>query len=270
MSMDDLPIYIPHPIICHMEQYNCCKHHQDCRLYDKCSNITKQTVCKRDCTNCTYLGCSLSAENRRIAPVYVAGVIQSNRIELNLDIHYMIEQLEHKREHKKLYHKYNRIFGDLREKNKAKCRAYYYEHRSTILHTRKIQRENNASPLKIPSEQYLPPCGLRCEECVEADCILPENWREKALNLERNKRYYDAHREMLLEKQKNIRATPHRKMWVKEYDRQYRVTHREQVNAKSKRWREQHPDRARAAQQKYRMTHREEINEKRRAKRHGL
>lgn len=95
--MDTLPVYIPHPHICHMAQYECCKRHQDCPLFDKCSSIQKQTVCKRDCPSCSYNGCSLSTEKRQNAPVYVAGVIQENRIELHLETRYFIEQLAHKK-----------------------------------------------------------------------------------------------------------------------------------------------------------------------------
>lgn len=269
--MDTLPVYIPHPHICHMAQYQCCKKYQDCSLYAKCSGITKQTVCKRDCPNCSYGGCSLSAENRRNTPVYVAGIIQENRIELNLETRYLVEQLAHKKEHKKRYYHYNVLFGDTRQKNRKRNLAYYYTNREIILaKCREMRQRNSTAVLKMPSEKYMPTCGLNCEECTETDCLLPDDWREKALNRERNKRYYDAHHEMLLEKQKIVRATPQHKERAKAYNRQYQAEHRERVNEKSRRWRKAHPERFREVQKAYREAHRDEINERRRRKRHGL
>lgn len=90
-----LPFYLPNPKVCHMAQYQCCKHRLHCRLYSRCAAISLQTVCKRDCPSCTYSGCTMSMERRRETPVYIAGVIQGERLDLDLEGRWLREHTEH-------------------------------------------------------------------------------------------------------------------------------------------------------------------------------
>ncbi|MBP3674051.1 MAG: hypothetical protein J6J18_09515 [Oscillospiraceae bacterium] len=268
----DLPVYLPNAKVCRMEQYHCCKHLTSCRLYAICSQMQLPNTCRRDCPSCSFDGCTLSAEARFTDPVYVSGVIQGNRLELDLESRYWREQHDHKIAHKKKYYQYNFLFGDLKEKNRLRCRTYYYanQERCNEQIRKNYRKHHQPIELKMPDEAYLPKCGLKCEECTAPDCTLPEDWRLKALNRQRNKKYYDKHQKIILEKQRKIRQRPEVKAYRAEQNREYQRTHREKIAQKSKKWRDAHKDQVREIQRAYYAANKDIINAKRRAKRNGL
>ena len=121
--------YVPHPHVCHMNQYMCCKNYVDiCPLGKVCRtmNIKELTsVCKKDCQTCTYTGCSMTFEQRKSIPLYINGVVTSQRVNLHIDFEREKERLLHKELHKKQYEFYNLLWGDLRERKNARQRAKY-------------------------------------------------------------------------------------------------------------------------------------------------
>ena len=268
----DLPVYLPNPKVCRMEQYHCCKRHTSCRLYHICSQIQLPNKCRKDCPSCSYDGCTLSTERRLADPVYISCVIQGNRLELDLEGRYWREQHDHRVVHKKEYRRYNFLFGDLKEKNRLWYRTYYYanQERCNEQIRKNYRKRHQPIELKMPDGAYLPKCGFKCEECTAPDCTLPEDWRLKALNRQRNKKYYDRHREEILEKKRKIRQRPEVKAHRAEQNREYQRTHRKETAQKSKRWRDAHKDQVREIRRAYYAANKDIINAKRRAKRNGL
>lgn len=265
----ELPVYIPNPMVCHMEMYHCCKQYSDCRLHSVCSQIRQQSVCKKDCPSCSYQGCSLPVERRKSQPVYLAGLITADRVDLDLVGRYEREHTIHRVTHKKRYAFYNWLFGDIRERNRQRSREYYYRNRELLRAARQAKKAVNEinGDVKLPDAAFLPECGLKCSECSKSECDLPEDWREKSLNRQRNRKYYYAHQDEVLEKQRMIRQRPEVKVYRAEYNRKYQQNNREKTIEKSRRWRTQHPERFAESQRKYREANREKINARRREKR---
>lgn len=261
-----LPVYLQNPKVCHMDQYHCCNHREHCRLFSVCSKIEIQSVCKRDCPSCTYKGCSLSFEHRKNKPVYLDGLITADPIDLNLTVRYEREHFAHRTIHKKRYTFYNWLFGDARERNKQRNREYYYRNREDQISARRDKKafKESLRDLKIPDTPFLPECGLKCIECQKPDCDLPVDWREKALNRQRNRKYYYTHQDELKEKQRIRRQCPEVKAYRADYNRKYSQSNREKVNEKNRRWRALNPERAAEAQRKYREANRDKINARRR------
>ncbi len=282
--MEELPIYIPHSKVCHMAQYQCCKRHQDCPLYSRCSQIKFQnTVCCQDCPSCTYEGCSLTAQQRQKQPVYVDHVIQQDRLDLNLEIRYMQEHLNHRKQHKKMWEFYNKLFGDLRERRNQRQRERYWQdpeyHRMLV---RKSYYKHRAPSVRRINPPVLPECGMECFNCPHEDCILPENWLQQSYMadyLRKNPDYFakyrEAHREELREKyrlyyaenkvdvlrrQQERRQKPEVKAQRAAYNKSYRKAHPESAKRKKRKYIDAHRDRVNANKRSYQQKHRDEIN----------
>lgn len=272
----DLPIYIPKPKVCHMEQYHCCKHRQHCRLYPLCSQIQPQTVCKRDCPTCAYDGCSLTPQRRQSEPVYIAGVIQADRIDLDLEGRYWRGHEEHRKQHKKLWYFYNTLWGDYKEKHIASCRKYRQANIEICREKARIRakikwRETHPNCGK-GRRKYYPECGLDCANCPHPDCILPENWSDQLIAAAkherdpgyharyyrankqkinaRSKEYYADNRDRMRRQQKEYYQKPEVKAQFARRSKQYVEAHREQVQAYKKAWYEKNKERINAGRRK--------------------
>ena len=260
---EDLPVYVPHGRVCRMEQYHCCKYKQHCRLYSICSQIKLPTVCKRDCPSCSYPGCSLDELSREQFPVYIDGIIQSNRLDLDIEKRYWQEHTAHRKHHARLWYYYNCLFGDQRERHRnsgskyreaniEKCRA------SARASAKKRWRKLHPNCGQKPTRKYNPPCGEDCENCPYDDCILPEDWQKKlfaAAKREKDpdyyKRYYRANEprirtyrtqyykdnhSKIRAKQKAYYQRPEIKAQFAERSRKYAANHREEIRAYKKAW----------------------------------
>lgn len=206
--------------------------------------------------------------------MYIQGVIQENRLDLNLDGRYWKEQNTHKKEHRKLYDYYNSLFGNLREKRNAWQRMRYWANPERARKVRrKYYKKHPASGRSIP-EKYMPECGLNCTSCPHSDCILPENWMKRAQFLsfcQKNPEYFKQYRQQNKDrisaynrawyqknkiekqtKQKAHRSDPQVKKQRAEYDRHYR---------------KEHIDADREEHRRYYQRHKEEINARKREKR---
>ena len=260
---DELPVYVPHSRVCHMEQYHCCKYRQQCRLYSLCSQIALPTVCKKDCPSCSYSGCSLDAVLRVQRPVYVGGVIQSDRLDLNIEGRYWQEHAAHRKRHANLWYFYNCLFGGYREKHRICCHNWYYNNleksrASGRESAKKRYRKTHPNCGQKKARKYNPPCGENCESCPYEDCILPEDWRDRlsaAARLEKDpdyyKRYYRAnlpriraYRQQYYQdnhakiraKQKAYYQRPEVKALFAERSKNYVASHREEIKAYKKAW----------------------------------
>lgn len=273
---EELPVYLPNPKTCHTEQYQCCKYSTHCRLYSACSQIQKTSVCKRDCPVCNYGGCSLSAEQRCSSPVYIAGVIQKDRIELNLERRYWQEHQEHLQRHKKLYYFYNCFFGDYRQLQNARNRNAYHENievrREKNRISQKRQRAKNMNANSNKQRKYTPECQFDCENCKYPDCILPLDWEKRMYAAKRKsedpeyyaryyrnnreklraygKRYYKENRDKVRAHQKEYYQQPEVKARRAERAKQYAQSHREELKAYKAEWYRKNKDKINAKRRK--------------------
>lgn len=276
VPMDELPVYLPNPRICRMEQYHCCKHRQHCRLWSRCSQMQVPTTCPRNCPTCDYNGCSLSPEHRLTIPVYVHGVIQEDRLDLNLGARWSQEQTAHRKRHNRQWYYYNCLFGDLKERHRESNVKYRLANPEKCRESaRRYWRKKHPHKGRASQRKYYPPCGLKCDACEHPDCILPENWSDQliaaakmerdpdyykrylAANRERivsyRKDYYAANRKEIRAKQKSYYQQPGVKSRLAEKRRKYVEENQAKVKAYKKAWYEQNKAR---------------INAERRAKRH--
>ena len=275
--LNELPIYVPHPKICHMAQYQCCKRHMDCPLYPVCAQSRKPTVCIRDCPNCAYEGCSLTPQQRISEPVYVDHVIQGEQLDLRLEIRRMREQSEHKVEHRKRYVYYNRLFGDYRERrNKQNRERYWRDPEFARQRAREWYQKHYVKKGRSIDQRFLPECNLQCEECRYPDCILPEDWLKRAYQdafLKSHPDYFanyrETHREELREKGRAYHAANREKRleWQHQYRQQPEVKRKKAAYDAAYRQTEAGKASSRRRKEKYYAAHRDEINAKRRAKR---
>lgn len=271
----ELPIYIPHTKVCHMEQYQCCTHRKNCRLRSRCEQIQTSILCIHDCPSCMYSGCSLSEEDRRTHPVYRDGIIQGNRVDVHLEIRKMAEQFAHRRNHARLYSYYNTIFGDYRQKRNAAQRRRYWENpEKARAAARKSYRKCYKPHPVNRNSQYLPQCKFDCVNCPHKDCVVPENWYKQIYG----QKYYAEHPDYFQtyrETHKAERAN-YNKMWYRK-NRDSKLArqreHRSDPSVKKeravydKKWRKEHPELERAKRKRYYEKHREEINARKREKR---
>lgn len=233
--MEELPVYIPRPRVCHMTQYHCCKRRTTCPLYSRCSQIKFQnTVCCQDCPSCTYGGCSLSPQQRQDQPVYVDHVIQQDRLDMNLTALRWQEQQAHRKRHQKLYAYYNNLFGDrLDRRRKARYDRYWANpDYARTKHREAYRRQHPSREKQIPLDM-LPKCGLDCFNCPFDDCVLPEDWllqkrKEKRTNY--LKLYYQEHQEEM-DTQHRVYYLEHQEE-MRVYSRLYYQKHRDEINAR--------------------------------------
>lgn len=274
-TVESLPVYLPKKFVCRMSQYGCCKRHQECRLYPICSKISKQTVCKQDCPNCNYEGCSLGIEQRQTNPLYIDHVIQTEKVDLNLEMVYSRERAVHKKQHQELYAYYNTVFADYRERrNAAQRERYWADPEYSRMRAREYYSRSYEKHPKAIDKRFLPECGLQCFECRHEDCILPPDWLKKAHNedFKKNhpdyftqyrathreersaygKRRYVANKETVLQQIREHRQKPEVKAQRAKYDAAYRKAN---------------PERDREKHKRYYARHKDEINAKKRAKR---
>lgn len=261
--------YDPHPHVCHMQQYKCCKNYKDsCPLGEICKKMDIKIItsaCKRDCPSCTYEGCSMPMEKRKEYPLYINKLITTERIHLPIEAERERERLVHKADHRRNWEFYNRLWGDLRERKNRACRERYasypefYRKRS-----REWYRKNHAARPEIIPEEIMPECRLECQNCKHDDCILPEDWKQRAwsqnwkkrnpgyyaeyreknraLLREKGRKYYAENSEKIKTRRNARRQDPEVKRKRAEYDREYRKKHPEKEREKHKRYREKHRD----------------------------
>ena len=282
--------YDPHPHICRMQQYTCCKFHTDCPLYHRCQQMKGYedagSVCKRDCPSCDYRGCTMSMARRKTHPIYMNGNATTKALSHSIEIEWEREHNIHLHTHRKNYVLYNQLFGDLKEKQKAYQYEYY---RKDIEYSRQRSRERYRKSHPITDKKYtgkyIPECGFKCEKCKHEDCILPQDWnvkaRQEAFNAkhpnywseyykshkeERSswaKAYYQEHREEIREKQRLARlSNPNARAKSNEYNRKYYHLHKEEIQQRrqEKKNSPEEKERQRAYQRAYREAHREEHN----------
>lgn len=259
--------YDPHPHICRMRQYKCCKNYKDiCPLWDTCSKMDIKkliSVCKRDCASCSYEGCTMPMEKRKDAPLYVNRLVTVNMLDLHIERNRERERQDHRKEHRKLYIFYNTIWGDYREKKNKKCREKYHtDLEFSREQARKRQRKYYKKHPRVMQYTIIPECRLDCEKCKYDDCILPDNWRVKARqekwkkknpnysadyrekNREKlrrqNREHYAKNKELINARKREKRKDPEVKQRYVEYYRQYREANREKIRENQKRYRDQH------------------------------
>lgn len=286
--------YDPHPHVCRMQQYECCKNHTNCPLYHRCKELKgyaeASKVCKKDCATCDYTGCTMSMENRKIEPLYVNGFIMAEPLPLSIELEREKERLHHYITHRKNYVFYNTLFGDFRERrNKQQRDRYHADLEFSRQRAREWYRAHYVKQVKPIPESILPECQLNCENCKHEDCVLPEDWRKKAnqanwlknnpdyfanyrkenrqLLREKGKDYYAQHRDERLTYQKEHRSKPEVKAQRAAYDKEYRKTHPEIEREKKRRYNERHRDKVLEQKKAYYEAHKDEINAKRRAQR---
>lgn len=274
--MEELPVYIPHPKVCHMAQYHGCKNRRSCRLFLRCSQIEYQNkVCCQDCPSCTYAGCSLTPRQRQMQPVYVEHILQQEMQDLNLETRRWREEQAHKAQHRALYIFYNNLFGDLRERRNQRQRQKYWQDPE---YYRMLSRQSYNKHRKPPTRQvipkYLPECGLNCSDCLYEDCILTENWEKKAYmdNFLRNNpdyfaKYRETHREELREKGKRYYAENAEKIRKRAKLHRQKPEVRAQRAAYDQAYRKAHPESEIRRRKRYYAAHRDEINARRRQQR---
>lgn len=259
--------YDPHPNICRMKQYECCKNfHNRCPLYHSCKDLNgykkASKACKKDCANCSYKGCSLTMEKRKSEPLYVNGLITVQPLPLDKDFVIERERTLWKKTHKVNYDFYNWLWGNRKEYNKKYIEQNREKHNE---YAKKYYKTHYASPKgNKKAVSVTPKCELKCFECPYEDCILPENWLKKAyqeewkknnptyfeeyrennreLLREKGRKYYDENREEILARQKVRRAKPEVKAQRAEYDKRYRELHPEKEREKHHRYYEKHKD----------------------------
>ena len=275
--------YDPHPHICRMKQYECCKnYHNRCPLYHTCKGMKgyaeASKVCKRDCATCDYTGCSMPLEQRKTEPLYVNGIVITEPLPIPIERERERERRIHIVTHRKNYEFYNKLFGDWKERRNKQNRDRY--HADPEFHRQRAREWYHAHYKKqeqtIP-ESIMPECKLDCMNCPYIDCILPEDWRRRAnmenwkknnptyyadyrennreLLREKSKQYYSENREERLARLKEHRSKPEIKAKRAAYDKEYRKTHPEVVRRKRKKDYE---------------AHKNEINAKRRQQRAEL
>lgn len=281
--------YDPHPHICHMTQYECCKNHKNCPLYYKCKELDKEkimSICKLDCATCNYEGCTISVEKRKTDPIYVNGLIMTKHPK-NIELEIEKERAIHKETHRKNYVLYNTLFGDYRERRNKQQRDRYY---ADLEYSRRRAREwyhtHYVKQVKPIPEAIMPECQMNCLECKYKDCILPEEWRKKAnqanwkknnpdyfanyrtkkrqLLREKNKDYYAQHKNERLTYLKEHRTKPEIKAQRAAYEKEYRKANPEKARERKRRYNERHPEKVKAWKKTYYKTHKDEINAKRR------
>lgn len=285
--------YDPHPHICRMRQYVCCKNHSNCSLYHHCKKLKGYTEaskrCKKDCTACNYTGCTMSMENRQTNPLYVNGLIIIEPLPTLIELEREKERLIHKETHRKNYVLYNTLFGDYREKRNMQQRVRYHaDLEFSRQRARKWYQAHYVKQEKPIPEAIMPECQLNCSNCKFEDCILPVDWRKKAIqeNWKKNNpdyfaNYREKNRQLLREKsrhyyaqhknersvyQKEHRSKPEVKMQRAAYDKEYCKANPDKVRKKKRRYIERHSEKVKEWKRAYWAAHKDEINEKRRKK----
>lgn len=96
--------------------------------------------------------------------------------------------------HMQLYHFYNILFGDLRDKRIAYSRKYYQNNRDKILRSKRKKVSHHLLCVQK--------CEYTCKNCPYDDCIIPiPETRKEYMDL-----YYQIHRQKLLEQKAAYRA----------------------------------------------------------------
>lgn len=274
--------YDPHPHICRMKQYECCKNYQNCPLYNRCKELKGYSeagkVCKQDCATCDYTGCTMSMEKGLSEPLYINGRVMTQILPLPIDQEREKERAIHKITHRQNYEFYNTLFGDYRErKNKQQRNRYHADEEFYRQRAREWYRTHYVKQEKTVPEAIMPKCKFDCFNCQHGGCILPEDWRHKAnmenwkknnpnyfaeyreqnkeLLREKGKKYYEEHREERLAALKLHRQKPEIKAQRAAYDKEYRKIH---------------PEKERERQRRYYESHKDEINARRRQQRAEL
>lgn len=217
----------------------------------------------------------MSMERRRETPVYIAGVIQGKRLDLDLEGRCLREHAEHLRQHKQRYYYYSCLFGNYREKHNAACRRSYHENPEASRALARVRgaryRERHRKP-SAPRRKNFPECGLDCDHCIHPDCILPLDFEKQLSKQKRDerdpeyrRRWYEAHREELQEyrrayyqenrdqireHQKAYRERPEVKARLAQWNRQYQQENRERLAAYKAAWYQVNKDRINAKRRK--------------------
>lgn len=286
--------YDPHPHICRMKQYECCKnYHASCSLYHICKNMNgfskTSSVCKRDCATCYYSGCSMPLEQRKTDPIYLSGNVVVEPLPLKINFIREQERRLHKISHLENYKLYNIVFGNYREKrNKQQRDRYHADLEFSRQKARERYRAHYVKQEKPIPEAIMPDCKMDCEHCPHDDCVLPEDWRIKAnlenwkaenptyyadyrennreLLREKSKRYYAENREEILRRQKEHRSKPEIKAQRATYNKEYCKNNPDKIREKQHRYIERNRDKVRERKKAYYEAHKDEINAKRREK----
>lgn len=104
---------------------------------------------------------------------------------------------QEKKSHQKLYHFYNILFGDLRDKKIAYSRKYYQDNREHILRGKKKPVSHHLLCIQQ--------CKYNCENCPYDDCVIPiPETRKEYMDL-----YYSVFYDELM-KQKAVYRSEHR------------------------------------------------------------
>lgn len=238
--------YDPHPHVCHMAQYKCCTHNTDCPLYHRCSQMESPSVhlqiCKQDCPNCKYQGCSLSLKDRIEHPIYINHVVQSEMLDLNIENKRFIEKNRHKRQWNAKRYEILTLLGDEKKK-----RAAYRENNREILRQRGVEAYKKRTKGKEPSSRrmhaFVPECKYDCFNCPYDDCVV-EGTEAEIYKKMYSKKYYEDNREALLAQKA-----------------QYRESHREELRAKAREYYRLHKAECDARNKAYRESHKEELSE---------
>ncbi len=286
--------YDPHPHVCQMKQYECCKHHHNCRLYHICKDMKgyaeASKCCKRDCPTCDYSGCTMSPEERQISPLYVKGVIttSSSADDLAIELEREKERQLHKITHQQNYILYNKLFGDYSERRRQQEHNRYHkdievarQYRREYYHAHYVKKE------EVIPEDIMPECRMDCENCPYEDCILPYNWKAQARHnkwkqknpdyfanyckanaekrREQGKIYYRENKEKITARQKKHRSKPEVKAQRAAYDVKYRKEHPDSEREKKRRYNERHANKVKEYKRAYNEKNAEKIKERRKA-----
>lgn len=282
-------VYDPHPHICKMAQYKCCKNHQSCPLYQKCRQTERNdnhiAICKMDCPTCTYEGCSLSADKRNSEPLYVKKEVQSEMLDLNLETIRTKEQLLHYKQHEKMLYFYKTLFGhelERRAKYRKSNREFINQTQNEKRRQKKIANDSffddSADLSFTDSEKGYLPCGGDCFSCEYDDCILSEDDVKKCKTKAYNRNYYLLHKKEIIENQRAYRnrcVQLDSQYYSKEYakyreihlqkSKKYYEEHKKEWQEYSKKYRAEHKEELRQKKLAYREAHREELREKAKA-----
>lgn len=134
-----------------------------------------------------------------------------------------------KKQHQYLYRVYNCLFGNLKEKNKERCKDYYYSHKL-------ITDIPTIKPLQI----YSIYCNQDCFNCIHKDCIL----KIPSDRSEYNKMYREANKEKLAQQKAK-----------------YRAEHREELNRKAKEYYQNNKTACLQRNSQYRSSHKDELKQ---------
>lgn len=131
---------------------------------------------------------------------------------------------DERKQHEQNYRLYNILFSNYKEKNRMMCKRWYEYNR---------KREKTYS---ITKKCFSEMCTLDCFNCEYEDCIIDDkNYHQM---------YYQYNHEYLLEQKA-----------------EYRVTHRQELSEKSKKYYYENIDACKARNKKYREKHKNELKD---------